>query len=142
MTAPLAAPLAASLTGISTMLDSHLGYQSTDPVAVTWGRIAKIGEEFGEVIAAYIGATGQNPRKGVTHTSADVFTELLDVAIAALGAAEHLRGNDGKTVSFLELRADFVARRLAGDREARPTWVDMPPRPGVPSTPTPSPPSH
>ncbi|MGW2825561.1 MazG-like family protein [Streptomyces sp. NPDC001443] len=31
-------------------------------------RILKLSEEVGEVAQAVIGATGQNPRKGVTHT--------------------------------------------------------------------------
>src|SRR5690625_2974981 len=54
------------------------------PEAATWARLAKITEEAGEVVAAHIGATGQNPRKGVTHTRADVEEELLDVALTAL----------------------------------------------------------
>jgi hypothetical protein len=61
--------------------------------AVTWGRLAKVAEEGGEVIAAYIGATGQNPRKGITHDRDDVEDELLDVAVTALGAVMHLYGN-------------------------------------------------
>ena len=31
-------------------------------------RMLKLSEEVGEVAEAVIGATGQNPRKGVTHT--------------------------------------------------------------------------
>lgn len=85
------------------------GNAHRDPEAVTWGRLAKITEEAGEVIAAQIGATGQNPRKGVTHTSADVEEELLDVAITALAALEHLREHDGRS---LELLADKVERTL------------------------------
>lgn len=49
-------------------------------------RIMKIGEEFGEVVTAYVGYTGQNPRKGRTHERADVLAELADVAITALCA--------------------------------------------------------
>src|SRR5690625_494790 len=64
------------------------------PEAATWARLAKITEEAGEVVTAHIGATGQNPRKGVTHTRADVEEELLDVALTALAALEHLRGHD------------------------------------------------
>lgn len=58
--------------------------------ARTWGRLAKVSEECGEVISAFIGATGQNPRKGVTHSQADVEEELLDVAVTALCALAHL----------------------------------------------------
>jgi len=46
--------------------------QDRDPEAATWARLAKITEEAGEVVPAQIGATGQNPRKGVTHAPADV----------------------------------------------------------------------
>jgi hypothetical protein len=42
-------------------------------------RILKVTEEAGEVAAAYIGMTGQNSRKGVTHSSGDVARELCDV---------------------------------------------------------------
>lgn len=41
-------------------------------------------EEVGEVASAYIGMTGQNPRKGVTHSLDDLISELADVAITAL----------------------------------------------------------
>ena len=102
-----------------------------DPEAVTWGRLAKLQEESGEaadelillavrklgidsaagrVLTAFIGATGQNPRKGVTHTNDDVVKELLDVAVTALGAVEHLVGNDGSSMQRL---ADFVERVVA-----------------------------
>jgi NTP pyrophosphatase (non-canonical NTP hydrolase) len=47
-------------------------------------RILKLSEEVGEVSEAVIGATGHNPRKGVTHTWEDVQAELCDVVITAL----------------------------------------------------------
>lgn len=46
-------------------------------------RLLKLVEEVGEVGSAYIGTTGQNPRKGVTHTNADVASELCDVMLTA-----------------------------------------------------------
>jgi phosphoribosyl-ATP pyrophosphohydrolase len=46
-------------------------------------QLMKITEEAGEVVAAYIGMTGQNPRKGITHAPADVAAELCDVILAA-----------------------------------------------------------
>ena len=87
------------------------GNAHRDPEAIQWGRIAKIAEENGEVIEAFIGATGQNPRKGVTHTMADVEKELLDVAITALGALEHLRGNNGTALGSLTDAIHVVATR-------------------------------
>ncbi|MEU5393250.1 MazG-like family protein [Streptomyces tibetensis] len=53
-------------------------------------RILKLTEEVGEVSEAVIGATGQNPRKGVTHTWDDVQAELCDVIITALVALRTL----------------------------------------------------
>ncbi|MDT3725870.1 MazG-like family protein [Streptomyces sp. DSM 41972] len=53
-------------------------------------RILKLSEEVGEVAQAVVGATGQNPRKGVTHTWEDVCAELCDVAVTALVALRTL----------------------------------------------------
>ncbi|MFJ5304114.1 MazG-like family protein [Streptomyces sp. NPDC088350] len=53
-------------------------------------RVLKLSEEVGEVAQAVIGATGQNPRKGVTHTWDDVQAELCDVVITALVALRTL----------------------------------------------------
>lgn len=53
-------------------------------------RVLKLSEEVGETAQAVIGATGQNPRKGTTHTWEDVEAELCDVAITALVALRTL----------------------------------------------------
>ncbi|ANP54697.1 NTP pyrophosphatase (non-canonical NTP hydrolase) [Streptomyces griseochromogenes] len=53
-------------------------------------RVLKLSEEVGEVAEAVIGATGQNPRKGVSHTWEDVQSELSDVVITALVALRTL----------------------------------------------------
>jgi hypothetical protein len=52
-------------------------------------QLIKIQEELGEAAAAYIGMTGSNPRKGVTHTDQDVAMELADVVISALLAIKY-----------------------------------------------------
>jgi NTP pyrophosphatase (non-canonical NTP hydrolase) len=72
-------------------------------------RILKILEEAGEAAAAWIGATGTNPRKDVTHTLADVADELADVAFTALVAIESL-GLDHQAV--LAACAAKVAARV------------------------------
>ncbi|WP_239159309.1 MazG-like family protein [Winogradskya humida] len=59
-------------------------------------RIAKITEEAGEAVQAWIGVLGQNPRKGITHTREDVAGELADVVFTALVAIESL-GLDART---------------------------------------------
>ncbi|KOV71062.1 MazG-like family protein [Streptomyces sp. MMG1121] len=53
-------------------------------------RVLKLSEEVGEVAEAVIGATGDNPRKGFSHTWEDVQRELCDVAITALVALRSL----------------------------------------------------
>ena len=98
-----------ALVALSQWIDA--GNAHRDPEAVTWGRLAKIGEEFGEVIEAWIGATGQNPRKGQTHTFSDVAEELLDVAVTALGALEHLTEHEGLSLEHLDDKILRVARR-------------------------------
>ena len=100
---------AQALSDLSQWIDA--GNAHRDPEAIAWGRITKIGEEFGEVVAAFIGATGQNPRKGVTHTLADVGEELLDVAVTALGALEHLTEHQGLALEHLEQKIIRVAKR-------------------------------
>lgn len=67
-------------------LDQHNG---ADPLELTC-RIMKITEEAGEAAQAWIGVLGQNPRKGVTHTTDDVVGELADVAFTALVAIASL----------------------------------------------------
>ncbi|MGC5033765.1 MazG-like family protein [Micromonospora sp. DT229] len=60
-------------------------------------RILKVTEEAGEVASAWIGTVGQNPRKGVTHTTDDVAAELADVVLTALVAITSL-GHDPRHV--------------------------------------------
>src|SRR5690349_20937330 len=67
-------------------LDEHNGASQTELSL----RVLKVAEEVGEAAAAWIGATGQNPRKGITHTYADVAVELADVAFTALVAIDSL----------------------------------------------------
>lgn len=71
-------------------LDQHNGLSDFETRLL---RIMKVAEEVGEAYSAVIGATGQNPRKGVTHTWEDVRDELCDVVISALVALETLGGS-------------------------------------------------
>ncbi|MCJ1681455.1 MazG-like family protein [Streptomyces sp. APSN-46.1] len=54
-------------------------------------QVLKIGEEFGEAAQAVIGAKGANPRKGNSHTWADVEAEVADVVITAMVALARMR---------------------------------------------------
>lgn len=59
--------------------DALREHQGPDPSP----RLMKIGEEFGEVVQAFIGFKGYNKRKGFTHSAKDVADELCDVIITA-----------------------------------------------------------
>jgi NTP pyrophosphatase (non-canonical NTP hydrolase) len=71
-------------------------------------RMLKLQEEVGEAAQAVIGATGHNPRKGVTHSWDDVGAELCDVVITALVALRTLTP-DAREVFARNL--DRVTRR-------------------------------
>ncbi|MFF7980209.1 MazG-like family protein [Streptomyces sp. NPDC007901] len=75
-------------------------------------RLMKITEEAGEASAAYIGMTGQNPRKNITHTTADVVDELCEVIIAATVA---LHSFSATPAADLTAKLDTVARHLSSD---------------------------
>lgn len=79
--------------------------------ALTWHRVAKCAEEAGEALSELLGMTGQNPRKGVYSDVGKLQEELLDVAVAALGAVEHLHGNTGVSMELLVSKIDRVHAR-------------------------------
>ncbi|WP_237532087.1 MazG-like family protein [Streptomyces sp. SID8352] len=76
-------------------------------------RVLKLSEEVGEVAEAVIGATGQNPRKGTTHTWDDVGAELCDVALTALVALRTLTPEPGRV--FAHHLARVADRSLTTD---------------------------
>ncbi|MGA5900199.1 MazG-like family protein [Streptomyces venetus] len=77
----------AAVDALSEWLDTNRPVEGREDMLL---RILKLSEEVGEVAEAVIGATGQNPRKGVTHTWDDVQSELCDVVITALLALRTL----------------------------------------------------
>lgn len=99
--------------------NSSPAYQN-QPLAKTWGRIAKVSEECGEVIAAFIGATGQNPRKGFYCDMDDVLAELADVVITAACAMQHITKDRNHTGALISDRIAFLYHRanLDGDYHA------------------------
>jgi NTP pyrophosphatase (non-canonical NTP hydrolase) len=76
-------------------------------------RLLKLVEEAGEVAAAYIGMTGQNPRKGVTHSRSDVADELCDVAVTALVALATITGTADAARAALDAHLARQAPRFA-----------------------------
>ncbi|SHN46445.1 MazG-like family protein [Cryptosporangium aurantiacum] len=85
--------VATAVIDVAAWLDRH---DTRPPIERKTLRVLKVAEETGEAVAAWIGVTGQNPRKGVTATRRDVARELSDVAFSALTALhsldEDLRG--------------------------------------------------
>ncbi|MFB7500071.1 MazG-like family protein [Streptomyces sp. NPDC056161] len=73
-------------------------------------RLLKLSEEAGEVAQAWIGTVGQNPRKGTTHTRADVCEELCDVIVTAAVALVSIA--DGNPDDFLAAKLDKIAARV------------------------------
>ncbi|MEU9209997.1 MazG-like family protein [Streptomyces sp. NPDC048415] len=76
-----------SIDRLHAWLDAHRAHDGQEGLLL---RMLKLSEEVGEVAQAVIGATGQNPRKGTTHTWDDVQSELCDVVITALVALRTL----------------------------------------------------
>jgi hypothetical protein len=81
-------------------------------------RVMKITEEAGEAAAAYIGLTGNNPRKGVTAGPDDLAAELCDVALAALIALATMTGGTPQAESALFAHVAARAVRLRALRAA------------------------
>lgn len=80
----------AMITAVDADLDEGCAQAYHDqPLAQDWARTGKAIEEVGEAIGALIGLTGQNPRKGFTHSRADLLGELADISVTALLAIQH-----------------------------------------------------
>jgi NTP pyrophosphatase (non-canonical NTP hydrolase) len=101
--------------------------------AQLWNRVAKVAEESGETIQALIGLTGRNPRKGVCATKDDLREELLDVALTALAAIEHIDDHPGNSFDLLVDKTKRVAERAGVsefslrnrlDAQRRAMWSD------------------
>jgi hypothetical protein len=81
-------------------------------------RVMKITEEAGEATAAYLGVTGQNPRKGIAATGEDLAGELCDVVLAALIALATVTGGTPHAESALARHVATRAVRLRSLRNA------------------------
>jgi hypothetical protein len=104
-----------NLYWLNQWIDQHPVNAARDREAALWGRVSKVGEEFGETIQALIGATNQNPRKGLTHTMDDVTKELYDVALTALCAVVHINPT-ADPVEGLSAHIERVTTRAHGRR--------------------------
>jgi hypothetical protein len=102
--------LFADITTITAWLDEKSGLRD-NPQADLLSRVLKIGEEYGETVAALIGMTGQNPRKGFTHTESDVCLELADVIVTALCAMQHITQNEAVSRAYLASKIQGIIVR-------------------------------
>lgn len=83
-------------------------------------RCGKLVEELGEVEEVLVELEESNPRKPPARSSEEALAhltrELLDVAVTALGAVEHITGNAGLSPSLLDSHIRAVASRMGADR--------------------------
>jgi NTP pyrophosphatase (non-canonical NTP hydrolase) len=75
-------------------------------------RLLKLTEEAGEVAQAWIGHTGQNPRKGITHTRGDVADELVNVIVTAAVALVSI--TDADPARILNTKIQKIAAERVG----------------------------
>lgn len=105
---------ASQIAAISEWVDTSPQNIVRNPEALTWHRVAKPAEEAGEVIDEMIKFVGGNPRKFGSPDDTELIEELLDTALAALAAVEHLRGNQGKSLDLLARKVERVWERAFG----------------------------
>lgn len=116
-------PTAADPWPVITALTGWLDDANNRSEQETTLRLFKLSEEVGEVAQAWIGAMGQNPRKGFTHTVADVTDELCDVIVTAMVALASITDIPGE-VFGLKL-AQISAVRLDDEQQDEPTNADV-----------------
>ncbi|MCD9874353.1 MazG-like family protein [Streptomyces guryensis] len=104
---PASPDLWTAVDDLWTWLDANRAHGGQEGLLL---RMLKLSEEVGEVAQAVIGATGQNPRKGVTHTWEEVQGELCDVVITALVALRTLTPDTREV--FTRHLAKVTARSL------------------------------
>jgi hypothetical protein len=90
------------------------------PLAQDWARVAKVCEEAGEAIKNLIGATGQNPRKGISCEIEDVFSELADAWCSAMFGIQHFTKDTDETERILRGALEKAYRRAVGAPVQRP----------------------
>ncbi|GAA1193983.1 NTP pyrophosphatase (non-canonical NTP hydrolase) [Kitasatospora gansuensis] len=75
-------------------LASNLSSRSQLPIEQQWlVQVVKLQEECGEVAEAAIGALGENPRKGFSHSWDDVRSEACDVIVTGMVLLARMGGD-------------------------------------------------
>jgi outer membrane murein-binding lipoprotein Lpp len=111
--------LASTVQNLSAWIDEAQP-PDRDPEALMWHRVMKASEEAGEVTNAMIALVGGNPRKVSSRPHhelvSDLRKELLDVAVSAMAAVEHIDGNIGTSMLALTAHVRGLADRMAQTR--------------------------
>jgi hypothetical protein len=92
--------------------DNAPPHYAFNPMAQDWARISKLAEEVGEAISAFIGATGQNPRKGFSNDMTDVYDEIVDVIITGVCALSHFTKDVHQTKAIVEQRLRYRIEKM------------------------------
>lgn len=105
---------------IDRWLDANVSEQyKQQPLAQDWARVVKAFEEKGEAVEALVGMTGQNPRKGYTHSQTDLLAEMADWALTAIFGIQHFTKDIHGTEYILQQRLAYRVEkaRIVGQRE-------------------------
>ncbi|MFI2205643.1 MazG-like family protein [Streptomyces sp. NPDC020192] len=79
-----------TITRLAVRLEDHSTLPREQRILL---QLLKIQEEAGEVAEAVIGAMGQNPRKGYSHTWEDVEAEVCDVIVTGMVALSRMNAD-------------------------------------------------
>ncbi|EST36484.1 MazG-like family protein [Streptomyces roseochromogenus] len=104
-----------TITRLADRLEDHSTLPREQRVLL---QLLKIQEEAGEVAEAVIGAMGQNPRKGYSHTWEDVEAEVCDVIVTGMVAL--VRMNPDAAAVFARHVERIAERDLSGVTEGTP----------------------
>ncbi|MEU6090747.1 MazG-like family protein [Streptomyces sp. NPDC047085] len=104
-----------TITRLAVRLEDHSTLPHEQRILL---QLLKIQEEAGEVAEAVIGAMGQNPRKGHSHTWEDVEAEVCDVIVTGMVALARMNP-DAATV-FARHMERIAARDLGEATQCTP----------------------
>jgi hypothetical protein len=96
--------------------DNTSNEYKVQPLAQDLARVAKAGEEAGEAFEAFLGYTGQNPRKGFSSEMEDVFNELADVAITGIVGIQHFTKDVESTKRIMLQRLSYRINKIPEDQ--------------------------
>jgi NTP pyrophosphatase (non-canonical NTP hydrolase) len=82
------------------------------PLAQDLFRIIKLAEESGELVDAFTGVKGANPRKGFYDSPEHFLEEGADVLLTALYMINHFTKNPNRTADIIRERLQFHHKRM------------------------------